>query len=118
MKKSFTAIILILCLTSAVNAESPWVLWEAFYSGLRVAGPQEWACANPDPEDWQIVNAFPNYDQCMAAKKDEFKRDLYQWKGSGTKFDIFESITIKTSQPPGMICVIYKCLPTTIDPRK
>jgi hypothetical protein len=116
MKKIFAAVIMVLCFTSAANAESPWVLWEAFFGGVH-----EWICSNPGPEDWHIINAFPDYDQCIAAKKDEFNKDLSPGKASGTKVDMFESITVKTNMPGGAdawICTIYKCLPAMIDPRK
>jgi hypothetical protein len=85
------------------NAQCAWVLWEK-------------SNISPSP-DWQIISAFPKYEQCIERQESEFNKikELYKI----AKITILSPETMLIELGIGEpYRYTSKCLPGTIDPRK
>ena len=106
-------------ISSAASFECAWVLWtkkEYIEKGLK------------QTTFWEIINAFPDHDQCFQAKKRiwQVKKNqaLEDKKKYGTISKIDEvpyELIITSFKDPNDIMSISEniyCLPGTLDPRE
>jgi hypothetical protein len=119
MKKYPIIALLILLLCSfEVYAQSGWVLWA---EDIMMKVDIEAKTVTPTRK-WQLIEAYPNYNQCMAMKEREWERKARSWKSSGICKDAFDmargdSFTCFFIKG-GSLTVTFKCFPVTIDPRE
>lgn len=115
MKSILVTLGIISCLvmSNIVNALCAWVLWEqrAYY---RIEND------NPiERKYWEIIGAFPKYEQCLERKKVLFTNIKEQVRKSDPKVDAvpFE-LVIEHFTETSSLHHLFICLPDTIDPRR
>jgi hypothetical protein len=113
MKKFLLTIILLIAFSSVANAECAWVLWEqnAYYKIEKGEAIER--------KYWEIIGAFPKYEQCLERKKVLFtnvKKGVEERdpKVQAVPFELVIEHFSETSS----LHYQFKCLPDTIDPRK
>jgi len=112
MKRLLLAMILCL-LPNIVYAQCAWVLWlQKAYYRFEKEEPVE-------RKYWEIIGAFPKYEQCLEKKEVLFTNINKSVKESDHKVKAvpFELVIEHFSETSSLHYGI-KCLPDTIDPRK
>lgn len=95
------------------GAECAWVLWEqTAYYRIEKDEPIE-------RNFWEIIGAFPKYEQCLERKKVLFTNIKEQVKKSDPKADAvpFE-LVIEHFTETSFVHYKFICLPDTVDLRK
>jgi len=113
MKKAFLIIVLLIVLGGVANAECAWVLWEqkTYYTIEKGEATEK--------TFWLIIEAFPQYEQCLERKKMLFVNIKGIAASTGPKVQAvpFE-LVIEHFSDTASLHHHLKCLPDTIDPRK
>jgi len=128
----YLLLLLVVIFTFVGNSygQCAWVLWKQSGFSYEIYKGGD---IKPGPEsNWQIISAFPKYEQCAERQKQEFLkyRDYIKeqknysfmplrYTNAETKFEsIMGSYTNSSNDLKVYFSVEWKCLPDSIDLRK